>query len=242
MRRLLPTDDVSLEDAYAHPEGLVRGNMVSSLDGAVRDAEGRSGGLSSPADKRVFGVLRGLCDAVLVGAGTVRAEGYGPARPSADRQRARVARGQAPVPVIAVVSRSLDLDLGTPFFSEAVARPIVITAESSDRARRAVLSSVADVLVAGDSDVDIASALDSLRERGLSRVLCEGGPRLLTDLVAAGRLDELCLTIALRVVGGDSGRVISGPAIHGWAGELRHVLSADGHLFLRVARSDAPPS
>lgn len=242
MRRLLPdpSDEVDLDEAYTHPEGLVRANMVSSLDGAVRDASGKSAGLSSAADKRVFGALRAWCDVVLVGAGTVRAEGYGPARPSEARQRLRVARGQAAVPVIAVVSRSLDLDLDTPLFTEAAVRPVVITGEGSPRQRRSAVEEVADVLVSGDTDVDIASALDALSARGLSRVLCEGGPHLLGDVAASGRLGELCLTVSLRLVGGDGGRLMSGAAIDGWVGELRHVLTEGEHLFLRVARSSVP--
>lgn len=242
MRRLLPdpTDDVDLDAAYSHPENLVRANMVSSLDGAVRDAAGRSGGLSSPADKRVFGALRGVCDVVLVGAGTVRAEGYGPARPNAERQRVRVARGQAAVPVIAVVSKSLELDLSTPFFTEATVRPIVVTVASASAQRRKAVAEVADVVLAGEDEVDLADALGQLRARGLSRVLCEGGPHLLTDFAAAGVLDELCLTVALRLVGGDGGRLMSGAGIENWQGELVHVLSEDEHLFLRVARSPVP--
>lgn len=242
VHRLLPdpSPSVDLDEAYAHPEGLVRANMVASLDGAVQDVSGRSGGLSSAADKRVFGALRGACDVVLVGAGTVRAEGYGPARPNPGRQRARAARDQAAVPPIAVVSRSLELDLSTPFFIEATARPIVVTVAAAPADRRAAVAVAADVVVAGDDVVDIAVALEALRQRGLSRVLCEGGPRLLTDLATAGRLDELCLTVALRLVGGDSGRLIMGGQVDGWRGELVHLLGEDGHLFARVARSRTP--
>lgn len=214
--------------------------MVASLDGAVRDASGRSDGLSSPGDKRVFGALRAGCDVVLVGAGTVRAEGYGPARPNAERQRVRVARGQSAAPPVAVVSRSLELNLNTPFFTEAQARPIVVTVASSPADLRAAVAVVADVVVAGDDALDVGAALDVLRERGLSRVLCEGGPHLLTEVAAAGRLDELCLTVALTIEGGDSGRLTSGGLVAGWSGELVQVLSEGGHLFLRVARSQAP--
>jgi riboflavin biosynthesis pyrimidine reductase len=95
---------------------------------------------------------------------------------------------------------------------------------------------IADVIVAGDESVDVAAALDELGRRGLGRVLCEGGPHLLTHLAASGRLDELCLTVKLSVVGGESGRLVSGPGIDGWDGELRHVLTDETHLFLRVSR------
>jgi riboflavin biosynthesis pyrimidine reductase len=231
-----PSTAVDLDALYEHPAGVVRANMVSSLDGAVRDDGGVSGGLSSPADKKVFGALRGQCDVVLVGAGTVRKEGYGPARPSAERRQARRDRGQSRVPPIAVVSRSLDLDLGSPFFTEAKARPIVVTVEAAPVADRIRVGDIADVVVAGEDDVDISAAIAELGRRGLTRVLCEGGPHLLTDLAASGSLDELCLTMKLSVVGGDSGRLVSGPAIHGWDGEVRHVMTDGTHLFLRVAR------
>ncbi|MDQ1689711.1 MAG: hypothetical protein QOK42_2686 [Frankiaceae bacterium] len=239
MHLLLPRDGstVDLDALYEHPEGLVRANMVSSLDGAVRDASGVSGGLSSPADKKVFSTLRGVCDVVLVGAGTVRKEGYGPARPSPERMRVRRARGQAGVPPIAVVSRSLDLDLSTPFFRAASARPVVITVEAAPPDDRMRVGEIADIIVAGDEQVDLWAAIDALANRGLTRVLCEGGPRLLSDLALSGRLDELCLTIALSVLGGDSGRLISGSPIEGWSGNVGHVLSDDTHLFLRVRRS-----
>jgi riboflavin biosynthesis pyrimidine reductase len=134
------------------------------------------------------------------------------------------------------VSRSLDLDLESPFFTEAKARPIVVTVEAASIDDRMRVGDIADVVVAGEEDVDIAAALDELAARGLTRVLCEGGPHLLTDLAASGRLDELCLTLKMSVVGGDSGRLVSGPVIHGWDGETKHVLRDGDHLFLRVAR------
>ena len=111
-------------------------NMVASLDGAITIAD-RSGGLGGPADKAMFSALRGVADVVMAGAGTVRAEGYGPARPSDAVRAVRRARGQAEVPRIAVVTRSLDLDLATPLFTEAVEPTIVITCASADRDRQA---------------------------------------------------------------------------------------------------------
>jgi riboflavin biosynthesis pyrimidine reductase len=226
-----------IDALYDHPEGLVRANMVASLDGAVRDSHGVSGGLSSPTDKQIFASLRGACDVVLVGAGTLRKEGYGPARPGPDRMRVRRARGQAGTPPIAVVSRSLDLDLSSPFFREASARPVIVTVEAAPAEDRMRVGDIADVIVAGEDDVDMAAALDELTKRGLTRVLCEGGPHLLSDLAASGRLDELCLTVALSILGGDSGRMISGPSIDGWNGEVRHILADETHLYLRVGRA-----
>ncbi|MBP8539299.1 dihydrofolate reductase family protein, partial [Streptomyces sp. MK37H] len=122
-----------LADAYAYPEpphgpsgACLRANMVSSLDGAAHH-DGRSKPLSSDADMRIFGVLRGLADAVVVGAETVRREGYRPARAREAFAERRAALGQSPAPAIAVVSASLDLDFSQPLFTEPLVPTIVIT-------------------------------------------------------------------------------------------------------------------
>jgi riboflavin biosynthesis pyrimidine reductase len=240
MRQLLPAhaEDVDLEAAYAYPADLtrpwVRANMVASVDGsAVR--EGRSGGLSSEPDQQVFGVLRALADVVLVGAGTARTEGYDSLPPPAEPAAARAARGQGPGPVLVLVSRRLDLDPSSPLFAGEGRRTMVVTCDSSDAGRRAELARVADLVVAGDEAVDIGAALDQLAERGLPRVLCEGGPRLLADVTAAGRLDELCLTIAPRLVGSTGTRVLNGPPVDVPLA-LGHLLEQDGVLLARYVR------
>ena len=167
MRRLWPdpgeVDDVAAfvaaEERPTPPDRpwlLV--NMVASLDGAIA-VDGRSGGLAGPADKEMFTALRAVADVVLVGAGTIRAEGYGPPRPSAATRAARRSRGQAEVPRIATVTRSLYLDVSTPLFTEAESPPIVITCAGSDPAQRDALGEVADVIVAGVDTVDLAGAL-----------------------------------------------------------------------------------
>jgi riboflavin biosynthesis pyrimidine reductase len=238
MRRLLPdpSDDVDLDEAYAIPQPgrlHVRANFVSSVDGAAEVA-GRSGGLSSDADHRLFSVLRGLCDVVLVGAGTVRREGYGPARPTADRRAWRQEHGLAPVPPIAVITSSVDLDLQSRFFAEATARPVIITTDSAPPEIRQRAAQVADVVVCGATEVDAGAALEALADRGLERVLCEGGPHLLGQLVAGGRLDELCLSLAPVMAGPERLRIIGGlPWDEPTRLELAHVLTAEGTLFLR---------
>lgn len=223
MRRLYPSpaDAVELADAYAHPTGVVRANMVASADGAAT-FDSRSGGLSSAADRELFLTLRKLCDVILVGASTVRVEGYGPAK------------GANPA-TIAVITGSLDLDPTTRFFTEAVARPIIVTTEDADAEKVATLSKVADVIAAGKLRVDVGNALDQLAERGLSKVLTEGGPALLAELIAAHRLDELCLTAAPVLGLGHSKRITDGPPLPEPSRlELMHVLTDDeGSLFLR---------
>jgi riboflavin biosynthesis pyrimidine reductase len=223
MQRLFPDPiaDVDVAAAYEHPQGVVRANMVSSADGAAT-FDSRSGGLSSKADRELFLRLRTLCDVIVVGASTVRVEGYGPAR------------GEV-APPIAVVSGSLDLDPTTRFFTEAVQRPFILTTEDADEERVDALSKVADVIQAGKLRVDMGRALDQLAERGHSRVLTEGGPALLAELIAAGRLQELCLTAAPLLTNGHSKRITDGPPLDNACRlELMHVLLDDeGSLFLR---------
>ncbi|HSK26756.1 MAG TPA: pyrimidine reductase family protein [Jiangellales bacterium] len=231
-------DDDRLVELYAYPDGQVwvRANMVSSLDGAVTGADERSGSLSTAADRRVFSVLRGLCDVVLVGAGTARAEGYGPAKVAGRRAALRARSGLRDLPVIALVSASLDLDPAAPVFAEATERTVVVTHAAAPADRRASLETVADVVVAGRDRVDVPAALAALAERGLHRVLCEGGPRLLAAVADAEALDELCVTLAPRLVGGDAGRIVSGPPVD-LPLRLAHLLEEDGTLLARWVRA-----
>lgn len=222
MRRLLPepADDVDLASAYAYPPGAtrwLRANMVTSADGAAAAHDGLSGALSSPADRAVFHLLRDLADVVVVGAGTVRAEGYRPAR----------------LP-IAVVSGRLDLDLAGPLFTEAEHRTVVLTTASVPAERLAAARAAADVVVCGVDRVDPLLAVAALAERGHRRLLCEGGPRLLGQVAAAGLLDELCLTVAPLLASGEAPRVLFGPPLQPSAPlRLAHLLEEDGTLFAR---------
>jgi riboflavin biosynthesis pyrimidine reductase len=245
MRRLLPTpaDEVDTLDAYAVAESRgphLRVNMVSGIDGAAA-VDGRVGVLSGAADRRLLHELRSLCDVLLVGAGTVRAEGYGPLELSDEHQRRRVAARQAPVPRLAVLTSSLALDLTAPAFTGATARPLVITTEAAPRERREEAARVAEVVVAGQADVDLARALGELAERGLPRVLSEGGPHVLASMFAADLVDELCLAVAPVVTGGTELRITAGPALEPPRPmRLAHVLETDDFLFLRYARPAAP--
>ncbi|MGW1995476.1 pyrimidine reductase family protein [Embleya sp. NPDC001921] len=245
MRRLLPVPsapaepDVDLVEAYAYPPGRtwLRANMVASLDGAAQAPDGLSAGLSSPADKRVFGVLRGLADVIVVGASTVRNEGYRPPRPKPAYAAARAAAGQLPAPVIAVVSRSLAIDFTSPLFTEAITPTIVITCENARPEGLAAAAEYGDVLRAGRDGVDFASALDALAARGLTRQLTEGGPHVLAQIAACGRLDELCLTVSPLLTAGPSDRILAGPGLTGGL-SMRPIslLEEDGSLFARYVR------
>jgi len=237
---LAPLSAVNLAAAYAFPESdepWVRAVFVSSLDGAAT-LNGRSGQLGSPTDRRIFALTRALADVVLVGAGTVRAEGYGPVEVPPEWGHLRASR--APAPPVAVVSGQLDLGPSAPLFRDAPAhaRTIVLTTATSPADRRRAISEVADVVVAGETFVDPALAIAALVERGYRRVSCEGGPRLLACLLATESLDELCLTLSPVMVCGDAVRITNGPALPvPSCMRLVQVLTDESYLFLRYVRT-----
>jgi riboflavin biosynthesis pyrimidine reductase len=192
---------MDLEIAYAYPPGnarWVRANMVVAVDGAA-SLDQTSATLSGAADKKVLGILRALCDVVLVGAGTARTEAYESVKIGPVRAEIRARHGLSASPPIAVVTGALDLDLTTALFTQADARTIVVTTSAAPAAALEAAREVADVIV-HERDVDLALLLDQLAERGLHRVLTEGGPGLLGDLLAARLIDELCLTVSPTLV------------------------------------------
>jgi riboflavin biosynthesis pyrimidine reductase len=220
MRRLLPdvADDIDPAAAYADPGRRRRGgrpwvlvNMIASLDGAVA-IDQRSGGLGGAADGRVFATLRDLADIVLVGAGTARAEKYGP--PQKPGQR------------IAVVTRSADLDWSSPLFASGAG--LVVTTTTAPAVP-------VESVRAGADEVDLMATLAELPG---DVVLCEGGPSLNGELLAAGVIDEWCLTLSPLLVGGGAGRAARSAEPHVEGFRLVHVLEADGFLFLRARRED----
>jgi riboflavin biosynthesis pyrimidine reductase len=233
-----PADDVDPAVVYADlptskRRPSVRLNMIVSVDGGTSWG-GVSGALGGTADKALFSVLRSFADVVLVAAGTMRAEKYGPAQMTDATQTVRRGRGQVAVPPIAVVSRSCQIDWDTPFFTAAIARPIVITVSAAAASDRARAAEVADVIVVGEHDVDLVGALDALAERGVSNVLAEGGPTLNGDLARVRLLDELCVTLSPRLASGDAKRIIAGSTLAELeALSLRSVCEADDYLFLR---------
>jgi riboflavin biosynthesis pyrimidine reductase len=215
----------------------LRMNFVASVDGAVT-VDGLSGGLGSDADRRVFDLLRVACDVVVVAAGTVRAEGYGPLRVDDHHSGLRVDAGFAPQPRFGIVSRSLDLDPDHRIFSDAPTRPVVITTRSADQDRVASLSRVADVFACGDDDVDGTEVRAALAGEGMPRIHSEGGPALFGAFIADGAVDDVCLTVSPLLAGGDAGRIANGPTPASPVGlTLAHVVRADGDLLLRYLRS-----
>lgn len=247
MRRLLPDPaERTLEELYGDLEfpstsdrdpsrGHLALGMVSSVDGAV-SVEGTSGGLGHEADGVAFRRLRDASDAILVGAGTVRAERYRPPDPGPERRARRSERGLAPVPRLVIVSSSLRFDLDEPVFSDPRLRPIIVTHRGAEAAAVARLQPVADVARIGDERVDLAEVLRDLRRGGLGRVLCEGGARLAGELLAADLIDEIFLTLAPSVVGGEGGRILVSEQERPRGLRLVELNEHAGELLLRYRR------
>ena len=218
-------------------ECWVTGHMVAGLDGTA-SVDGRVGSLSTTPDQALFRRMRQIADIVLDGAETVRRAGYGPVRLTEEAQAGRRRNGLPPTPPLAVVSKSLRFDWTAKVFTEAPehARTHLVTCAAADPERRAEAEQFAEVVVAGEDRVEPAAALQALAELGRRVVLCEGGPTWLGELIAADRLDELCLSIA-PLMGGDPLPVSVTPPGAGLATfELEGAMVEDHTLFLRYER------
>ena len=189
----------------------LRANMVASADGAV-SLDGRSRGLSGPADKMIFTVLRSLADVILVGAGTARAEHYRPVQ--RDETWLQLRPESAPLPPVAVVTRSLDFTgceklLAVP---RGPSQTIIITTAAAPAERKSALAAHARIIEAGADAVDVTAAVTALVDLGYPGILTEGGPTLIGELATAGLIDELCLTTSPLLTAGQAGRIVSGPS------------------------------
>ena len=235
--RIWPDPESGLDDAallaltaFPADRTWLRVNFISSIDGAAT-RHGLSGGLGDDADHRLFALLRRSADVVLVGAGTLRDEGYGGLRVDDASVAWRTDAGLPPHPVLATISRSLSLDPASPLFADAPERPIVYTVASAPDDRRDALAGVADVVTVGETDADLVRVREDLAARGLHRIHSEGGPHLFGALLAAGAVDALHLTLAPTVDSGDAGRIARGPVAPRSA-RLASVLRSGEELLL----------
>jgi riboflavin biosynthesis pyrimidine reductase len=234
-----PHSQVELLERYAIRDRTVprvRANFIASLDGAATH-EGYTGGLNNADDKQVFDLLRMLCDAVLVGAGTLRTEGYAELRLDEPAARWRTGHGLPAQPTLAIVSGTLDLSPDMAAFAQASAPPVIFTHGRSPPEKRRQLSGAAEVLVCGTEALDARAMLAAMAHRGLRQVLCEGGPHLLGTLIAADCVDELCLTLSPVLENGGAGRITAGAPLTPRGMRLRHVITAGDMLMLRYERS-----
>jgi riboflavin biosynthesis pyrimidine reductase len=204
-------------------------NMVASVDGRIA-VGGRSAPLGNPGDRALFHALRGRADAVLVSAGTVRGERYGPLVRDQGRRERRRAESLQEQPLAAIASRSLDLDPSLPLLADPASRVVILTPAAGDIAATAAR---VDYVRA----VSLRAGLAELRERfDVDVIVCEGGPWLNGSLAAESLIDELFLTISPLLVGDlpDGGAVMRGGAPPSLlALELRMLLAADSGLYAR---------
>ncbi len=218
--------------------------MVSTADGRAT-VGGRSGPIGNRADRELFHGLRGVVDAVMAGAGTVRVERYGRIVPDAAHRRRRVQRGLGEEPLACIVSGRLALPPDLPLLAEPAARVAIVT--SSTASLPASAAQVEYVRARRDGQLDLTLAMTELHERfQVHTLLCEGGPHLNSHLLSAGLVDELFLCLSPKLAGGDltAGetplRILSGMELEPPAAiELLSVLESDSHLFLRY-RFTAP--
>lgn len=240
--RKLDEDDLS--DFYGYPPQIngawLRANFISSLDGAAT-VEGTSGGLAGPGDRAVFFLLRELSDVIVVGAGTVRTEGYSGAQLGVAERQRRQARGQSEVPQLAIVTKSGRLSRDLTVFTRTEVPPLILTAAAAADQTRRLLTGLAEVVNCSGNDpgeVDEAVLLAKLADRGMRHLLTEGGPTLLGSFIARDLLDELCLTIAPFVVGGLARRIVTGPGQLQTRMHCGHVLTDDaGYLYTRYVKA-----
>ncbi|HEY5785195.1 MAG TPA: dihydrofolate reductase family protein [Microlunatus sp.] len=217
----------------------VRSNFVSTLDGSVQGLDGRSGSINTASDHEVFALHRGLADVILVGAGTVRGEGYRAVDLEPWQASLRAAEDLAPFPTLVVITGSLRLD---PSFADPAYEhgPVIVVTTSAhdDAAVRPFRERGAEVLRSPGASIELAWMLGELATAGLTRVLCEGGPSLHRDLIADGLLDQLSLTLAPSAVGGVGHRSTAGAALSERADfELAFVLLGDDQtLFTSYGR------
>lgn len=215
LRHLRDLNADELVEAYAPPRlPWFRVNFVSTVDGAAQGSDGLSGGINNAADKRAYDALRARADAVVVGAGTARAEAYG-----------------VPEVPIVVVTRSGVVPtklLGAP--AGAVLLATVATSPGLAAAREELGAD--NVLVCGEDRVDLAALAEQLSARGLAEVLCEGGPSLFADALAAGVVDEVCVSLVPRLVAGSRKRITDGPDVEA-ALDLTLLLEDEGTLLGR---------
>lgn len=235
-------EKADLGELYPWPKGRrwVRGMMVTTLDGAARGADDASGSISSPADKVIFNETRRLADAVLIGAGTMRIERYRPLKAKPEYQDERASAGLRSAPVVVMVSATLDLPWDEDIFSESAFTPIIVTSETADTDAITQAREHCEVVVLPGELVAPGAILDMLAERGLNRIVCEGGPHLLRALAAENLLDEADISISPLIVGG--GQIKTGDGFDPPDRyRLEHIIEDDGFLFNRyiAARVDS---
>jgi riboflavin biosynthesis pyrimidine reductase len=203
--------------------------MISSIDGRAT-VDGRAGGLGNPADRALLRELRSASDALLVGRNTLTTERYATVL-DADQCAQRVADGRSAQPIVATVSRQPGLLAHVPLLGEPDVEVVVYSDASPGEPLDGAEIRVLDPLTPRGAVADLHE------RRGAELIVCEGGPRLLHDLVADGVVDDLVLTVAPLLVAGGAPAILTGQAFDEPLGlRLVHSARAGDYLVLHYAR------
>ncbi|HVV75777.1 MAG TPA: pyrimidine reductase family protein [Mycobacteriales bacterium] len=233
----LPESFEELDDYYGEQPVGVRANMITALDGAAAFA-GRTKAITDSADQTLLVYLRSCSDVILAGSATVAAEQYGPVRLRDELRSRRTAAGRSEVPRLAVVTARGALSRELRIFSDDTQRPLIVTVGRTATGQPE-LAELGDVVVAGDDVIEPAAMLQALRDIGLERVLCEGGPYLLSTLIDAGLVDDMCLTVTPYLAGSQPTTPQPTSALLAPTRlSLRHVLQRNDLLYLRYSRPE----
>lgn len=238
-----PYEDLLLDPTRSTDGVRIALGMVASVDGAVA-IDGRSGGLGGPADRAALPALRDAADVVMVGAATLRAEGYRTIGGSPARRERRLSKRLAALPRLAVVTASGSLPPDHPLLEDREHRALVIThaaalAQVVDGLGRSGYTDSVETIVAGATRLDAGLLRRALRDRGLTRIVCEGGPTLAGTLVEQDAVDEVFLTVAPRLVGGHGATMLHGVSARLRELRLRSCTVVGDEVLLRYEREAA---
>jgi riboflavin-specific deaminase-like protein len=204
-------------------------NFATTLDGRAA-INGRSGPIGSAVDTEMLQRLRTRVDAVMIGAGTMRAERYGRIVSDPQLRAYRERTGLAHDPLAVIVSNRLELPWDAALFTNGGGRVVVFTASDQEPPQTATRVTI----VRHPDGVELDRVMEWLRkERGIRSVLCEGGPTLHGRLREGGLADELFLTIAPKVAGGEGPRILEGALPDVDNVELAWLLESESELFAR---------
>jgi riboflavin-specific deaminase-like protein len=208
-------------------------NFASTVDGRATIG-GVSGPIGSATDTAMLVGLRTRFDALMIGAGTMRAERYGRPVADPDRRAQREGLDLSADPLMVIVSARLDLPWDAGLFTAGAGRVLIFTTSEVEPPE----TETELIVVRHDDAVDLAEAMRQLREEhGIRALLCEGGPRLHAQIEAAGLVDDLFLTIAPKLAGGEAPRIVEGDLPRLAPLELSWLLEENGELFARYSRT-----
>jgi riboflavin-specific deaminase-like protein len=238
LRRLLPEpgsttvgdllDDYDPREQAPEDRPFLFTNFALTVDGRAT-IDGRSGAIGTDTDTAMLVGLRTRAEAVMIGAGTLRAEGYGRVVADPAKREARVRRGLSPDPLTVIVSNRLDIPWEAPLFTDGGGEVLIFTATDAE----APATETQVEIVRHEGAVDLAAALLRLRADGIRSLLCEGGPTLHARLIDGGFVDELFVTRAPALAGGTGPGLTEGLGAGRRALELLWLNESGGELYAR---------